>query len=137
MSQMNMVGTYNTRPVIDAKKVSLEGQIKDARKYRVRMAFEAKQQARDKAKQEFFARRDEICDLVRLAFYAVPRQEETIYQVPRTFKTLAKAYATAENLARIGGEDYAEACRSLKFARGMSHANYQEACLVAQIGLKD
>lgn len=123
------VETHNTRSNIEAKRDKLASQIREARMVRIT-------EAKNRAWNNIQSRRAEICDLINISFHKIPWKEQTVFQVPRSFKTLAKAYATAENLARIGGEDYNEAVKVLRFSR-TSHDAYVEACQVAQIDLVD
>jgi len=71
-----------------------------------RRAIEAKKASADQHRL-FLARKSEIETLVATIFWRVPRHMQ------RSLANMNKAYDTAKNLARVGGEDYAEAVKSL------------------------
>ena len=83
-----------------------------------------------KACNELKARRNEIAELVRVTFWAVDKHNR------RKPSTMAKAYGTAERLARIGGEDYQEAVKVLRFAMTGPEA-YADACAAMLVGIND
>ena len=112
MSMQQFVGTYNSRRQSEVTKRHL--------------LTEAKLTAR----KELQARKDEIVELVRLTFWAVDRHNR------RNGRTMAKAYATAESLAHIGGEDYKEAVMVLRFAK-TGPAAYADACAVCLVEVND
>lgn len=82
-------------------------------------------------------RRKQMAELVRLTFWAIDKKG-----CKRSPKTMAKAYATADELAAIGGEDYNEAVRCLAFAYCGKDADekrqhYYDACAAMLIGIND
>jgi hypothetical protein len=87
-------------------------------------------EAKFTARKDLQARKDEIVELVRLTFWAVERHNR------RDGRTMAKAYATAESLAKIGGEDYKEAVTVLRFAK-TGPAAYADACAAMLVGVND
>ena len=112
MGQMHQfVGGYNTRKRENEKR---------------QMAFEAKVSAR----KELKARQDEIFDLVARTFWQVEKKNK------RSRDTMIKAYATAEAMANLGGEDYAETVKALRFAF-TGPAAYADACAACLIGVND
>lgn len=109
------VGTYNTN------KAELQA--------RHRRAIEAKQVA-IALHEQFVARKAEIESLVAMTFYKVERH------LQRSQKSLFKAHATAEQLARIGGDDYRDAVTALKQAFTGPEA-YADACASMLIDVND
>jgi len=88
-------------------------------------------QIRQKSHNELKARRNEIAELVRVTFWATVAKHNR-----RKPSTMVKAYGTAERLARIGGEDYREAVKVLRFAMTSPEA-YADACEAMLVGIND
>ena len=107
-----IVGSYNAQKLESAK----------AR----RVAFEARRVTESALK----ARKSEIADLVRMTFWAVKPWQK------RGPATMFKAYQTAEKLAVLGGEDYQEAVKVLRFAFTGREA-YADACAAMLVGVND
>jgi hypothetical protein len=91
-------------------------------------------QAKLNAKNAFLARRDQINELVKLTFWAVGKA--TFFCPQRGTKTMAKAYETANMLAKIGGEDFEGAVSVLRWAKTGPLA-YKDACDVMLIAEHD